>query len=65
MYHPIAMNHKSHYIWALVGENLSSGFANNKGTDQPGHPRSPICVFVIRFLESIITKLAISKISIS
>ena len=29
-------------------ENLFSGFANNKGADQPAHPRSLICAFVIR-----------------
>ena len=39
-------------------ENLSSGFANNKGTDQPAHPRRLISAFVNRFLESIIYKLA-------
>ena len=30
------------------------GFANNKGADQPAHPRSLISDFVIRFLENII-----------
>ena len=34
------------------------GFANNTGADQPAHPHSLISVFVIRFLESIICKLA-------
>ena len=32
-----------------------SGFANNKGADQPAHPRSLISTFVIRLLESIIS----------
>ena len=40
------------------------GFANNTGTDQPAHPRSLISAFDIRFLESIISKLAMSKILI-
>ena len=40
------------------------GFANNKGADQPAHPRRLISAFVIRFLESNISKLAPSKISI-
>ena len=40
------------------------GFANNTGVDQPVHPCSLISTFVIHFLESIISKLAISKISI-
>ena len=32
-------------------------YANNKGADQPVHPHSLISTFVIRFLESIISKL--------
>ena len=32
--------------------------ANNKGADQPAHPRSLISAFVIGLLESIISKLA-------
>ena len=39
-------------------------FANNKGTDQHVHPRSLISAFVVCLLESIIFKLATSKISI-
>ena len=38
-------------------ENLSSVFANSKGTDQPAHPRRLISTIVFRFLESIICKL--------
>ena len=49
--------------WASTQENLSTGFANNKGTDQPAHPCSTISAFVIRHLESIISKLSTSKIS--
>ena len=33
-------------------------FANNTGADQSAHPRSLVSAFVIRFLESIICKLA-------
>ena len=40
------------------------GFANNKSADQPAHPRSLISAFVIRVLESIISRLAMSEISI-
>ena len=49
--------------WASMRKNLSSGFANNKGTDQPVHLRRQISTFGIRFLESIISKLATSEIS--
>ena len=38
------------------------GFANNKGADQPAHPRSLISAFVIRCLESIICKLATREV---
>ena len=39
-------------------------WGNNTGADQPAHPNSLISVFVIRFLESIISRLATSQISI-
>ena len=48
-----------------MGENLSLGFANNKGAGQPEHPCSLISTSVIRLLKSIIPKLATSEISIS
>ena len=34
------------------------GFANNTGAYQPGHPRSLNSIFVIRFLQSTICKVA-------
>ena len=40
------------------------GFANNKGADQPAHPRSMISTFVICLLKSIISRLATSEISL-
>ena len=40
------------------------GVANNKGADQPAHPRSLISACVIRLLESILYKLATDEISI-
>ena len=43
--------------WALTQENLSSGYANNKGADQPAHPRSLISAFDNHVLKSI-SKLA-------
>ena len=39
------------------------GFANNKGADQPAHPHSLASAFVIRLLESIISRLATSEVS--
>ena len=33
-------------------------YANNKGADQPAHPRSLISIFVVRFLDSIIAVVA-------
>ena len=55
-----------HGIRILVStqENLPSGFTKNKDADQPAHLRSLISVFVIRLLESIISRIAPSEISI-
>ena len=62
------INHNRQYSTLLFGPRREKtclrGFANNKGTDQPAHPRSLISVFVFRFLESIIPNLATSEISI-
>ena len=49
---------------ASTWENLYSGVWNNKGADQPAHPRRLISAFVIHLLESIISQLASSEISI-
>ena len=46
-------------------EKTCQGFANNTGADQPAHLRRLISAFVIRFLESIICKLATGEISIA
>ena len=34
-------------LYILYGENLSSGFCEQQGTDQPAHTRSLISAFVI------------------
>ena len=38
-------------------------YANNKGADQPAHPRSLISAFVVRCLDSIISIVCVTKIS--
>ena len=38
-------------------------YANNKGADQPAHPRSLTSAFVVRCLDSMIHLLAIAEIS--
>ena len=43
-------------------DNLSRGFWNDKGADQPEYPHSLISAFFTRFLESAISKLSTSKI---
>ena len=48
-YHTIR-DYISFIYWASTRENLSSVFANNKGVDQPAHPRNLISAFVIRLL---------------
>ena len=37
--------------------------ANNKGADQPAHPRSLISAFVVRCLGSVISLVSVTKIS--
>ena len=46
------------------GRNMSLGVANNNGAYQPAHPPRLISNFDIQLLESIISRLATSKISI-
>ena len=48
-------------IWAISWENLFMTNANNKGADQPTHPRSLIITFVFRCLDSIIPLVSISE----
>ena len=50
-------------IWAKSWENLFMPYANNKGADQPAHPRSLISTFVVYGPDSIISLVSISKIS--
>ena len=51
------------YTWATSWENLFMPYANNKGADQPAHPRSLIGAFVVRCMNSIIRLLPIAEIS--
>ena len=37
-------------------------YANNKGADQPAHPRSLISTFIVRCLDSTMCILGISKV---
>ena len=54
---------KGFYVGPRREKTCLRGFANNTGADQPAHPRSLISAFVIRVLESTISKLATSEIS--
>ena len=38
-------------------------YANNKGADQPAHPRSLISTFVVHCMDSILPLLALNEIS--
>ena len=40
---------------------LSSGLVNNKGADQPTHPRILISALVVRSFESIISSFSVAK----
>ena len=59
------MGQKMQWIYGPRREKTCQrGFANNKGADQSTHSRSLISSFVIRLLESIMSRLATSEISI-
>ena len=49
--------------WAMSWENLFMPYVNNKGADQPVHPRSLISAFVVRCLDSFISLVSISEFS--
>ena len=49
------------FIWATSWGNLILPYANNKGADQPAHPRSLIIIFVVRCLDSIISLVSVSE----
>ena len=60
-----------HSSYTLMGFNIYEpghekmclmSYANNKGADQPAHPRSLISAFVIRCLDSIICLDSIAEI---
>ena len=55
----------SKFKLASTWEDLSLGFGNNRGADQPAYLGSLISAFVIHLLESFISKLAMSEFSIS
>ena len=38
-------------------------YANNKGADQPAHPRSLISAFVVRCLDSVMSLVSVTEIS--
>ena len=50
-------------IRATSWENLFTSYANNKGADQPAHPRSLISAFIVRCIGSIISRVSIFAIS--
>ena len=49
--------------FTIMGRNCLQWFTNNKGADQPAHLHSLINAFVIRLLESIQSRLAMSVTS--
>ena len=51
------------YIKPCHEKTCCMPYANNKGADQPAHPRSLISAFVVHCLDSIIPLISISEIS--
>ena len=58
------MHGNARYNMASSQETLILLHANNKCADQPTHSRILISIFVIDFLESMLVKLVLCKISI-
>ena len=56
-------NHSLHNLSHVMRKPVYTIYANNKDADQPAHPHSLISAFVVRFLDSIIPLLAVSKMS--
>ena len=44
-------------------ETCLMSYANNKGADQPAHPRSLISAFVVRCLDSVMSLVSVTIIS--
>ena len=38
-------------------------YANNKGADQPAHPRSQTCAFVVRYLDSVMCVMSLVSVT--
>ena len=56
----MSFNHDTYSNWTAT-EKTCPMICNNKGPDQPAHPRSLISNFVVCFLRRIITRLASSE----
>ena len=65
LYLSSAYENDTNHIWARREKTCLRGFANNKCVDQPAHQRRLISAFVIRFLKSIISKLASREIFVA
>ena len=61
------VNFSSTLLWVIIesghGKTCLMLYANNKGTDQPAHPRSLISAFVVRCLDSVMSLVSVTKIS--
>ena len=55
--------HLVFFSWPRCEKTCLRGVANNTGANHPAHSRSLISAFVIRVLDSTISKLATSEIS--
>ena len=56
--------HENKQVYSIrIEPHLFLPYTNNKGADQPAHPRSLVSTFVVRCLDSIISILIKPKIS--
>ena len=59
----MAITDHTHYMGLDTRKPVLGGFGNNKGADQPEHPDSLNSTFVIRLLDTFISRLITGKIS--
>ena len=51
------------YLYEPGKKMCLMSYVNNKGADQPAHPRSLISAFVFRCLDSVMSIVSVTKIS--
>ena len=59
----VVTNLFTQYMSRAMRKLVFMSYVNNKGADQPAHPRSLISTFVVRCLDSVMFLVSVTKIS--